>query len=160
MTAFSSDYGFDHEILSRVSDYQEVMSKLWGKEIDGSNASSSGDFSNTSRELINRKLTYFGLDNIEIFEGDFKITLKDKSLSNRPFMCANIDCDLYEGYCEGLKFIWPKLSDGGFVHLDEYYSLKFPGARIAVDEFCRQNGICVTKQKSRSGEFPRVSLRK
>ena len=28
-----------------------------------------------------------------------------------------------------------RMSEGGFIFLDEYFSLKFPGARIACDEF-------------------------
>ena len=44
-------------------------------------------------------------------------------------MSAVIDCDLYESYQDSLNFIWYKLSKRGFIHLDEYYSLKYPGAR-------------------------------
>ena len=50
-------------------------------------------------------------------------------------MSAVIDCDLYKSYQDSLNFIWPKLSEGGFIHLDEYYSLKYPGARRATLEF-------------------------
>jgi hypothetical protein len=50
-------------------------------------------------------------------------------------MAALLDCDLYSSYKIALPFIWERLSRGGYVYLDEYYSLKFPGARIACDEF-------------------------
>jgi hypothetical protein len=36
---------------------------------------------------------------------------------------------------ETLNYGWERLIPGGIVFLDEYYSLKFPGARIAVNEF-------------------------
>jgi hypothetical protein len=31
--------------------------------------------------------------------------------------------------------LWSNTIKGGIFYLDEYYSLKFPGAKIAVDEF-------------------------
>jgi hypothetical protein len=46
-----------------------------------------------------------------------------------------IDCDLYESYMDCLKQLYDKVVDGGVVIFDEYYSLKYPGARIAVNEF-------------------------
>lgn len=160
LEAFSSENGFDKETLDRVAEYQNVMSQLWDKEIDGSSASSSGDFSNTSSVLVQRKLNFFQLDNVKIIEGNFAESVREKSFNDMDVMCANIDCDLYDGYQDSMEFIWHKLERGGFVHLDEYYSLKFPGAKIAVDEFCRKYGISVTEQISRNGEFPRVSLNK
>ena len=50
-------------------------------------------------------------------------------------MAAMIDCDLYESYKYTLNFIWERLTKGSLIYLDEYYSLKFPGARIACNEF-------------------------
>ena len=51
------------------------------------------------------------------------------------FMSSLIDCDLYESHKIALPFVWDRLVEGGYMYLDEYYSLKFPGARIATDEF-------------------------
>ena len=51
------------------------------------------------------------------------------------FMGVWLDCDLYNSYRLALPFVWGKLMCGGYIHLDEYYSLKYPGVRIAVDEF-------------------------
>jgi hypothetical protein len=41
---------------------------------------------------------------------------------------------------EALNYGWDKLMPGGIIFLDEYYSLKFPGARIAVNEFFADKG--------------------
>ena len=38
-------------------------------------------------------------------------------------MCANIDSDLYESYEVALPYVYKYLSKGGYIHLDEYYSL-------------------------------------
>ena len=32
-----------------------------------------------------------------------------------------------------------------FIHLDEYYSLKFPGAKLFCDEYCEDNNIKLNK---------------
>jgi len=46
-----------------------------------------------------------------------------------------IDADLYESYLECLINLYDNVISGGAVIFDEYYSCKYPGARIAVDEF-------------------------
>ena len=47
----------------------------------------------------------------------------------------HLDCDLYQSYLDSLNGIYKNINNGGVVIFDEYYSLKYPGARIAVDEF-------------------------
>jgi len=43
--------------------------------------------------------------------------------------------------------------------LDEYYSLKYPGARIAVDEFLRGHPeFSLRRNSTRPGEFERWFL--
>jgi len=41
------------------------------------------------------------------------------------------------------------------IHLDEYYSLKFPGARIACAEYFKEKGIEPQKNIVPSHEFER-----
>ena len=54
------------------------------------------------------------------------------------------------------SFSFKNLVNGGFIHLDEYYSLKYPGPKIAVDEFLSK----VLKQKKQPNEFKRYYLTK
>jgi hypothetical protein len=54
---------------------------------------------------------------------------------DEPIVVLHLDCDLYSSYRDCLEMAYDKVVRGGFVVLDEYYSLKYPGARIAVDEF-------------------------
>jgi hypothetical protein len=98
------------------------------------NISTSLNFSNCSIKELKNKIKFLMLDNIILKKGDFKETMK---INNGPkkIMCALIDADLYESYNLSLPFIWNKLSKNGFIFLDEYYSLKFPGARIATNNF-------------------------
>jgi hypothetical protein len=70
--------------------------------------------------------------NINLIKGPFKETLP---FFNHKIAVLHLDCDLYEPYLECLKLQYSNVIKGGIVVLDEYYSLKYPGARIAVDEF-------------------------
>lgn len=103
--------------------------------LDFSNVSSSGSFEDTSQVSIENLANYLELSNISLIPGPFEETMTDVGPGPDKIAAAILDCDLYSSYLVSLGFIWPRLSPGGIIYLDEYYSLKFPGARIAVDEF-------------------------
>jgi len=119
--------------------------------------SSSEEFDSTNISTIEKKIDYLELDNIHLIKGKFSETMQEEQ-GIKKLMCGVIDCDLYESYLESLAFIWPKLSEGGFIHLDEYYSLKFPGARRAVQEFIKGRNDLVLKEKSEIQDFERWFL--
>jgi len=111
-----------------------------GSTLTPDQLSNSGDFSNTSFELVKNKINFFGLeDKIKLYVGDFTKNLNQK-LSGNALSLVLIDSDLYKSYSCILPSIWSKLTSGGYIYLDEYYSLKFPGPRIAVDEFISSSG--------------------
>lgn len=116
--------------------------------------SSSGDFSNTSIELIKRKIELVGLDNIILVDGPFSGTMA-AAVEPTEIMVAVMDCDLYQSYLDTFEFAWPRLSTGGMVFLDEYYSLKFPGGRLATDEFIRDKHSRLEMARQKPGEFQR-----
>ena len=99
------------------------------------NISSSESFSDTSYDYVLKKAEILGLDNILLFKGDFSETMLSNKFINNNFMSVMIDCDIYMSYKIALPFAWSRMSNGAFMFLDEYYSLKFPGAKIATDEF-------------------------
>ena len=115
-----------------LDQFKEFIS---GRAASPSNISSSLDFSETPLSLLKRKIKYLGLDNIVLVDGDYKETMTKKMHKNIKFMATLVDCDLYESHKIALPFVWDRLVEGGYMYLDEYYSLKFPGARIATDEF-------------------------
>ena len=47
----------------------------------------------------------------------------------------HLDCDLYESYLVCLDNLYDNVINNGVIVFDEYYSHKYPGARIAVNEF-------------------------
>ena len=73
---------------------------------------------------------------------------------------ASLDCDLYDSYRTALPWIWERLVPGGYVHLDEYYSLKYPGPRRFVDEWLAAEGLrdCLHMHERIPREFERWYL--
>lgn len=104
-------------------------------------ASNSGDFSDTSRQMVEKKANRLGIGNIKLVEGDFKSSLDEFSSSSPNFSitAADLDSGTYESYKLILSFLDRHMVKGGFAFLDEYYSLKFPGPRTAVIEFMESN---------------------
>ena len=142
---------------NKLVDYNQLISK---NKINELNISSSNDFSDANLNLLKEKIKYLNLDNIILVEGDFDKTMtKDFSKKNK-FMASMFDCDLYESYKISFEFIWPKLVDGGLVFLDEYYSLKFPGAKIATDEFLNSKGLKAEMLELKKNEFERWIIKK
>jgi hypothetical protein len=162
---FSSDSGgsFSAAVLDRFEILASIKSKLLSTQINEKNISTSSNFSDTSLDALKNKIDLLGLDNIVLIDGDFKETIPD-FFENRKIniFAANLDCDLYDGYKIALPFIWDNLiEEGGYVHLDEYYSLKFPGAKLACDQFFKEKNISPKSHVNiRPGEFERFYITK
>ena len=146
--------------FNRVQSSKNIL-KFFSKSINADNISISGDFSNTSKSLLENKIELLGLDNIRLIDGDFRNTMSENfNVKPNKILAGIIDCDLYNSYKISLNFFYPKLVNNGAFYLDEYYSLKFPGAKIAVDEF-KENNIITLKKLNNSGlEFERWMLYK
>jgi O-methyltransferase len=94
-------------------------------------------FTSTNYPYVLRKLKVLGLKDIIIpIKGYFQDTL-DSVLG--PFCYALIDCDLEQSmeYCACTLF--PKLSPGGWMVFDDYFSQRYKGARHAVDRFVQSH---------------------
>ena len=135
--------------------HKSIRGFLLNKKITVKNISSSFNFSSSSLPLLNRKIKYLGLNNIEFIIGEFKDTIPKFIKKKLKIFSANIDSDLYEGYKIALPYIYDNLQKNGYIHLDEYYSLKFAGAKIACDEFAKQRNLKIIKNKSFKWEFDR-----
>lgn len=91
-------------------------------------------WADTSEELVRNLIHQLSLDDIvNIVGGYFEDTCP--SLPVETISVLWLDCDLYGSYKTCLKYLYPKVSRGGHIIFDEYYSKKYPGARLAVDEF-------------------------
>lgn len=80
---------------------------------------------------------------IELVEGLFQDTLH----LDGPVALAHIDGDWYESVKICLERIWPVLSAGGVIVIDDYYH--WSGCRNAVDEFLAGASDCRTERWSR-----------
>lgn len=109
--------------------------KARGGDVHPSRISSSLDFSNTTIEYVQSRIDYLGLKGrISLRIGDFSVDLA-KLIEGEEFSLVLLDSDLFKSYANTLPVLWNQLSPGGFIYLDEYYSLKFPGPRLAVNKF-------------------------
>jgi len=151
-----------HEHLIDVRQNLEWRNYLSGQKVNSMTISGSGDFSLTSSEYVQKKIELLKLDNIVLVDGPFHETMIDvKDKVPVKIMCALMDCDLYQSYIATLNFVWPRLVAKGLIYLDEYYSLKFPGARIATNEFTASHSDATLERfPSEDGEFERWGLYK
>ena len=172
---FDGDLGWDYLLEKGSIDNEFLKEKaLWDKytliskgsgfkKLDASNISSSGDFSNTSLEIIKNKAKELDLENIRYIQGDLRISLKNKkNLPNKRIGAILIDCDLYLAYKSILNTFWPIIDSKTSIYLDEYFSFKFPGARIATDEFLDtlEKDSYKLYKVSNNGDFERYVLKK
>jgi predicted O-methyltransferase YrrM len=89
-------------------------------------------------EILNNKK----LDkNIALVEGDVSITIPEYVKSNKRLSISflNLDVDLYEPSRVILENLYPLLSSGGILLLDDYG--KFPGETRAVDEYFSEKEV-------------------
>lgn len=76
-------------------------------------------------------------DRVRFLEGWFRETFPTAPIDRVAVL--RLDGDLYESTMTSLVHLYPKLSAGGFVIVDDYYGA--PPCRAAVDDFRAANGI-------------------
>ncbi len=76
-------------------------------------------------------------DQVVFLEGWFKDTLPPAPVEKLALI--RLDADMYESTMQALHHLYPKLSPGGFVIVDDYNA--FPNCRQAVDEYRAQHRI-------------------
>jgi hypothetical protein len=95
----------------------------------------------TSLEDVRRNFARYGLldQQIVFIPGWFHESL----VSVPPLACVRIDADLYDSTMHAIEALYPRLSAGGYVVIDDYYV--FEECRAAVDDYL-----------AHSGESPRI----
>ncbi|MGI4834554.1 MAG: TylF/MycF/NovP-related O-methyltransferase [Janthinobacterium lividum] len=96
-------------------------------------------FADTSVELVLRKMPH--PQQCVIKKGFFPATAADV---DDTFCFVSLDADLYDPILEGLRFFYPRLSPGGYLFVHDFNNDEYKGARQAVVEFCRAEGIGFT----------------
>lgn len=97
----------------------------------GKDLHQKGDFGDTSLRAVR---SFVGHESTVVYR---KGTIPDSflGLESCQVAMAHIDVDIYRSVLDCLHFIWPRVSLGGFVVLDDYGFPTCPGARAAVDDF-------------------------
>ena len=92
-----------------------------------------------SLEQVQKNLDLYGLldDQVRFLKGWFKDTLPAAPIERLAVM--RLDGDMYESTMDALVALYPKLSPGGFVIVDDYGSV--PACREAVHDFRKEHGI-------------------
>ena len=92
-----------------------------------------GYFGDTSLELTRSRVDAVGYEGeIILVPGWFEDTLPR---FDEQIALLFLDCDFYESYVVALNSLSDKVVPGGIAIFDEYESLKYPGPRLAVDQF-------------------------
>lgn len=107
--------------------------------IDSNSDFSDRDFLSVSKEQVIANFNRFGLlnDQIKFLKGWFCDTLPNAPIEELSLI--RLDGDLYESTMDSLNSLYPKLTQGGFLIIDDYAS--WAGCRRAVDEYREQHSI-------------------
>lgn len=97
---------------------------------------SENDFSDTSEELVRRRLPH--PEKAIICKGFFPETTK--GLEEKVFQFVSLDADLYAPILAGLEYFYPRLCQGGMILLHDYNNARFQGAKQAVKDYEQKNG--------------------
>jgi len=98
-----------------------------------------------SLEQVRANFDRYGLldDQVVFVKGFFSDTLP--KLDAGPFALIRLDGDMYESTHVALRYLYPKVSIGGFVVIDDYGAVA--ECREAVDDYRAASGIADTMQK-------------
>lgn len=61
---------------------------------------------------------------------------------------AFLDGDFYESIIDSFKLVFPKMSSGGVIIVDDYENAKLPGVKKAADEFVSLHDLKVISDRS------------
>jgi len=91
----------------------------------------AGDFSEVSIEQVRKVVGHQG--SVDFHQGWIPDTFVGKEAARIAF--AHIDVDIYRSMKDCLEFIYPRMTVGGVIVLDDYGQFTCRGARDAIDEY-------------------------
>jgi len=107
------------------------------------------DTSFVRKQAFRAGLSLSQIDSIILKPGNVSEVL---SSSSAEISLLHLDLDLYQSYRDALHLTWDRLQSGAVVLFDEYDSpsdiKKWPGAKVAIDEFARDKSIEIERHWS------------
>jgi hypothetical protein len=88
----------------------------------------------------NMRRTDYPLKYVKMVKGDILDTLPDKAPDKISLL--RLDTDFYESTKHALEVLYPRLAIGGHLIIDDYGC--WEGAKIAVDQYFKNNGLSLT----------------
>lgn len=101
---------------------------------EGLSYAKTGDYSNTTVDIVMNKMPYPKMINIR--KGYFPETTKN---IGGEFCFVNLDVDLYLPTYNGLVFFKDKMMNNGVILVHDYFATNFKGPKKAVDRFIYEN---------------------
>ncbi|MGC1782519.1 MAG: TylF/MycF/NovP-related O-methyltransferase [Acidobacteriaceae bacterium] len=129
---------FPDRTLYLFDTFEGFNEKDKGIDVSGGFSSGTEDFSDTSVDVVLGKLDHF--DRAVVRKGYFPESIQDAD-REESFAFVSIDADLYKPIYDGLQFFYPRLSKGGTIFLHDYNNSDYPGAKAAVQKYCKEMGI-------------------
>jgi O-methyltransferase len=106
----------------------------------GTAARRDRDFAENSVEIVSRLLRAYGVEEIELVQGDIA-QVSDERLPERVAV-GLVDVDLEVPVYAGLRRLQPRLAEGGILLVDDCpENHDWPGARIAYRRFVADCGL-------------------
>ncbi len=98
-----------------------------------------GDFAITPEDGERLEQYFAPHDNVSLHRGFIPSTFA--GLEDSRIALAHLDVDVFDTYQACLEFIYPRLTPGGFIVLDDYGAPSCPGATLAADAFVKARGL-------------------
>lgn len=115
------------------------------KAADGRSArAAAGDFGDTSVSFVRNSLPF--PERAVFLPGYFPESLQafpEARPAERRYCAVSLDTDLYQPTLAGLRFFYPRLSNGGVIIIHDYNSTQYPGVKRAVRDFQSENEVFV-----------------
>lgn len=102
----------------------------------GYSDSEEGDYQYSDDETILNRMPY--KNQCKIVKGFVPESLME---IDDTFCFVHIDMDLYIPIFEALSFFYPKMESGGYILVHDCLNPCFPGARKAVQDYCRKEKL-------------------
>ena len=115
-------------------DYENVTGKNAIKEFESKIMEDHNEWCFASLDDVKKNIEYYKKDiNINIIQGDIIKTLKNNSNIPEVISVLRLDTDWYESTKLELEILYPRLSSGGVLLIDDYGH--WGGCKKAVDEY-------------------------
>jgi O-methyltransferase len=139
MRALLEAYGERGRKVWVADSFQGLPKPEDGRDEDAEDALWSVSFLAVPQEKVAANFARYGLldDQVRFLPGWFSDTLPTAPIEQLAVM--RLDGDMYDSTMVALRSLYPKLSVGGYVIVDDYHAIR--GCKQAVDDFRAELGI-------------------